>query len=67
MNQMKLYRCIRLIQLLKIQSRQMATIKRYLNVSERTVYRYFNLFNQLGYEIHKDQYNKYYLVNTDTI
>lgn len=39
MNQMKLYRCIRLLELLKLKPRPMPIIKRYLNVSERTVYR----------------------------
>lgn len=39
----------------------MPTITRYLNVTERTVYRYFDLFKQLGYQVKKDKLNKYYL------
>jgi predicted DNA-binding transcriptional regulator YafY len=67
MNQMKMYRCIRLLELLQQKPRHFHTILRYLNVSQRTVYRYFDLFKQLGYEIHKDQYNKYYLLNSDDL
>ena len=34
---------------------------RYLDVSDRTVYRYFELFKALGYKVNKDSSNKYYL------
>jgi predicted DNA-binding transcriptional regulator YafY len=34
---------------------------RYLDVSDRTVYRYFDLFKALGYQVNKDSHNKYYL------
>lgn len=58
MNQLKMYRCIKLLELLQENSRHLSTISRYLNVSERTVYRYFKLFKSLGYKIIKDKYNK---------
>lgn len=61
MNQMKLYRCLKLLESLKTNPRHMPTITRYLNVTERTVYRYFDLFKQLGYQVNKDKFNKYYL------
>lgn len=61
MNQFKIYRCIKLMQLMEERPRQIATIERYLNVSNRTIYRYFSLFKSLGYQVNKDKYNNYYL------
>jgi predicted DNA-binding transcriptional regulator YafY len=61
MNQHKMYRCIRLMELLQNKSRHIHTIARYLEVSQRTVYRYFELFKALGYSIDKDVNNKYQL------
>jgi DNA-binding IclR family transcriptional regulator len=60
MNQLKMYRCIRLMQMLQDKPRSITTISRYLNVTERTVYRYFDLFKQLGYTLNKSN-NKYKL------
>ena len=42
-------------------SRHIQTMARYLDVSDRTVYRYFDLFRALGYQVKKDLQNKYYL------
>jgi len=39
---------------------------RYLDVSDRTVYRYFDLFKALGYQINKDSHNKYFLNGHNT-
>ena len=61
MNQHKMYRCIKLIELMQQKSRQISTIARYLNVSDRTVYRYFDLFRSLGYQVNKNSHNKFYL------
>lgn len=61
MNQHKMYRCIRLMELLQDKYRCIHTIARYLGVSHRTVYRYFELFKELGYSIDKDTNNKYQL------
>lgn len=58
MNQLKMYRCIRLIELLQDKPRNIHTIARYLNVTERTVYRYLKLYRSLGYKIIKDKFNK---------
>jgi DNA-binding IclR family transcriptional regulator len=41
--------------------RQIYTIARYLGVSDRTVYRYFDLFKELGYTVERDSNNKYKL------
>lgn len=62
MNQLKMYRCIKLLELLQQKPRHLHTISRYLNVSQRTVYRYFKLFNSLGYTISKDNYNKFMII-----
>lgn len=62
MNQKKLYRIFRLVELLTDKPRTIITISRYLDVTERTVYRYFDLFKQLGYTIEKQKFNKYLLV-----
>jgi DNA-binding IclR family transcriptional regulator len=56
-----MYRCIKLIELLQDTPRQIYTIARYLGVSDRTVYRYFDLFKQLGYTLERDSNNKYKL------
>lgn len=56
-----MYRCIKLMQLMQEKSRNIKTMARYLDVSDRTVYRYFDLFKALGYQVNKDSYNKYYL------
>ena len=61
MNQHKMYRCIRLMELLQDKYRPIHTIARYLGVSERTVYRYFELFKALGYSVDRDINNKYQL------
>ena len=60
MIQLKMYRCIRLMQMLQDKPRSITTISRYLSVSDRTVYRYFDLFKQLGYTVNKNN-NKYKL------
>jgi predicted DNA-binding transcriptional regulator YafY len=58
MNQLKMYKCIRLMQMLQDNPRHIHTIARYLNVTERTVYRYISLYKSLGYKIIKDKFNK---------
>jgi len=56
-----MYKCIRLMELLQDTPRQIYTIARYLGVTDRTVYRYFDLFKQLGYTLERDSNNKYKL------
>jgi transcriptional antiterminator len=48
------------MELLQDKYRPIHTIARYLGVSERTVYRYFELFKALGYSVDKNN-NKYQL------
>lgn len=47
-------------------SRHIHTMARYLDVSDRTIYRYFDLFKALGYKVNKDLFNKYYLDGHNT-
>ena len=35
---------------------------RYLEISERSVYRYLKMFEELGYKLNKDTNNKYKLI-----
>jgi predicted DNA-binding transcriptional regulator YafY len=49
------------MELLQDTARPIYVIARYLQVSDRTVYRYFNLYKQLGYTLEKDSNNKYRL------
>ena len=58
MNQHKMYRCIRMMEFLQEKPRNIHTIERYLNVSNRTVYRYLKLYEALGYLITKDKFDK---------
>ena len=62
MNQNKLYRIFKLVELLSHKPRTINTISRYLDVTERTVYRYFDLFRKLGHTIERQKFNKYLLI-----
>lgn len=56
MNQYKMYRCIKLMEYLQERSRHIKTIEKYLGVSNRTVYRYLELYKNLGYEVVKENF-----------
>ena len=58
MNQHKMYRCIRLMEYLQDKPRNMHTMAKYLNVNNRTVYRYLKLYEALGYLVTKDKFDK---------
>ena len=62
MNQLKMYRVFKMYELLQEKQRTIPTLCRYLNVTERTIYRYFDLFRNLGFEIQKNEFNKYKLI-----
>ena len=51
-----------MLELLQSKPRTITSISRYLNVTQRTVYRYFDLFKQLGYKLQKHEFNKYSLI-----
>jgi DNA-binding IclR family transcriptional regulator len=61
MNQHRMLRVIKLIEFLKIKPRQVSSMSRYLGISERSIYRYLKMYEQLGYQVNKDKYNKYFL------
>jgi transcriptional antiterminator len=61
MNQHKIYRVLRLLQMLQEKPRTVQSIARYLGTSERTVYRYLKLFEKLDYKVQKDIYYKYFI------
>jgi DNA-binding IclR family transcriptional regulator len=63
MNQHKIYRVIKLIQLLQVKPRTVNGMSRYLNISERSVYRYLKMFEKLDYKLKRDDYYKYYIEN----
>jgi len=50
------------MEFLQDKPRNMHTIGRYLNVSNRTVYRYLKLYEALGYAVTKDRFDKIQLV-----
>jgi DNA-binding IclR family transcriptional regulator len=47
-----------MMEFLQERPRNMHTIARYLNVNNRTVYRYLKLYEALGYLIIKDKFDK---------
>ena len=51
-----MYRCIKLMEYLQEKSRHIKTIEKYLGVSNRTVYRYLELYKNLGYEVVKENF-----------
>lgn len=61
MNQHKIYRVLKLIQLLEVKPRTVNGMSRYLGISERSVYRYLKLFEKLEYNVKQDIYRKYYI------
>ena len=61
MNQHRMLRVIKLIDFLKIKARPINAMSRYLAISERSIYRYLKMFEQLGYQVNKDLNNKYFI------
>ena len=55
MNQHRFVRLIKLLHLLEERPRHLHTITRYLNVSERTTYRYIECFREIGYQVIKEK------------
>lgn len=58
-NQRTLIRCMRLIDFLQEKPRQVYSIVDFLEVSERTVYRYFKAFEEIGYTVVKDEFGRF--------
>jgi len=61
-NQNRIYRVFRLINLLKSSpSKSIKRLAESMEVSERSLYRYMELLAEVGFEIQKDNSNRYYL------
>ena len=61
MNQHRFLRLLKLLKLMQGKTRTIRSIERYLNISNRSVYRYFDCFKQAGYEVIKKDYNRFYI------
>ena len=61
MNQNRIFRVIKLIEFLKIKPRTISSMVRYLQISERSVYRYLKMYQELGYELKRNEYGKYFI------
>ena len=64
MNQHKIYRVLRLLQLLQEKPRTVMGMSMYRGTSERTVYRYIQLFVKLELQVKRDKFNKYFIEKT---
>jgi predicted DNA-binding transcriptional regulator YafY len=63
LNQVKILRVLQLIALLKKPpSKAIKTIASILDNTERTVYRYLDLIKELGFDVQKDENNRYLIV-----
>jgi proteasome accessory factor C len=66
-NQNRIYRVFRLINLLKSSpSKSIKRLSESMEISERSLYRYMELLVEVGFVVHKDSSNRYYL-NHDQI
>lgn len=68
-NQNRIYRVFQLINYLKARpAKSIKNITRFLNTSERTVYRYLDMLSDLGFTIEKDGANRIWITcNHDTL
>ncbi|MFY8191449.1 MAG: helix-turn-helix transcriptional regulator [Bacteroidia bacterium] len=62
-NQNRIYRLFQLINFLKARpAKSIRSIEAFLETSERTAYRYLDLLKDLGFQIEKDNHNKFFIV-----
>lgn len=63
LNQVKILRVLQLISLLKKPpSKTIKSISGIFNNTDRTVYRYLDLISELGFDLQKDENNRYYII-----
>lgn len=63
-NQHKIYRVLQLItQLQNKPSKSVRFMANFLECTERTTYRYIDLLKQLGFEVQKDEHNKFFILS----
>jgi predicted DNA-binding transcriptional regulator YafY len=66
-NQHKIYRVLQLITLLQNKpSKSVRFMANFLDCTDRTTYRYIDLIRQLGFDIQKDEHNKFFIVSETT-
>jgi proteasome accessory factor C len=66
LNQHKILRVFKLISLLKkAPAKSARNIAIMIDLTERTVYRYIDLINEIGFDVHKDKNNKYSIKHDD--
>ncbi|WP_396137404.1 helix-turn-helix transcriptional regulator [Flavobacterium sp.] len=67
-NQHKIYRVLQLItQLQNKPSKSVRFMATFLECTERTTYRYIDLLKQLGFDVQKDEHNKFFIVRENQI
>ncbi len=67
LNQHKILRVLQLIALLKKSPpKSIKNIATILANTDRTIYRYLDLIKELGFDLQRDAYNKYYIAGSDT-
>ncbi len=66
LNQHKILRVLQLISLLKQEpAKSIHQLGVIIDTTDRTVYRYFDLLKELGFELQRDQFNKYSIPASD--
>jgi proteasome accessory factor C len=63
--QAKIFRVLKMMALMKERPRPLEWLAEVLEVNERTIYRYINLFEDLGLDVDKDQANRYFIAEYD--
>ena len=67
-NQNKILRVFQLISLLKKQpTKSIKFLSGVLGSTDRTIYRYFDLIKELGFDLQRDGFNRYYIVGDKDI
>jgi predicted DNA-binding transcriptional regulator YafY len=67
-NQNRIYRLFQLINYLKAKpAKSVRSIESFLETSERTVYRYLDLLEDLGFDIERDNHNKIFISSNSDI
>ena len=65
-NQHKILRVFQLINLLKSKpSKSIRTLAKTLEIDSRSVYRYFDLLRELGFQLDKDNFNRFCILNDE--
>jgi len=65
-NQNKILRVLQLITILKKEpAKTIRFLAGILETTDRTVYRYLDLIKELGFELNKDQYNKFQIIGEE--